>query len=473
MKNARSLFGNFYILCLFIGLLSFTSSLVRADLVDFSKLVEAVSPSVVNISVMGAAPEQYDGSEDMPHAMPWEEFFRRYIEPVPPVPRSYAGSGFIISEDGEIITNYHVVRDMSDILVKLHDHRELSGELIGYDKASDIALLKVEADDLIPVAIGSSKDLKVGQWVVAIGSPFGFEYTVTAGIVSAKGRSLPSESYVPFIQTDVAINPGSSGGPLFNLQREVIGVNAQIYTRTSSYAGLSFAVPIDLVINVVQQLKEKGSVSRGWLGVYIQEMTRELSQSFGIKDRVGMGALVSKVIEDSPAEDAEIIAGDVILEFDGVAINDSSELPQLVGQTKVGKQVKVEIFRNEDVKNITVTIGKLPGDDDDVEKGDSKEELPREVLGLRLSELSDKEREESGFERGTLLVEQVSQGAANRAGIIEGDILIMINNEHFETVDEFNDIVEDLPVGQFVTLLIVRNGEPRFLALKKEQDTEE
>ncbi len=472
MKNIRSVFGNLCILCFFAGVSPLASQFARADLADFSKLVEEVSPSVVNISVKGAEPERYDGGEDMPETLPWEEFFRRHIEPQSPTPRNYNGSGFIISEDGEIITNYHVVKDMSDILVKLHDHREVPAQLIGYDSASDIALLKAEADNLLPVKIGSSSALKVGQWVVAIGSPFGFEYTVTAGIVSAKGRSLPSESYVPFIQTDVAINPGSSGGPLFNLQREVIGVNAQIYTRTSSYAGLSFAVPIDMVANVVRQLKEQGSVSRGWLGVYIQEMTRELSQSFGIKDKPGMGALVSKVIEDSPAEDAGLAAGDVILKFDGVAIRDSSELPQLVGRTQVGKRVTVEVFRDDAKKDIFVTIGKLPGEDDDAKESDSKEPSPREALGLQLRELSAEEKEQLGLERGALLVEKAGRGAATRAGVVEGDVLVMLDNKHFETVGEFHDIAEDLPVGEFVTLLIVRNGMPRFLALRREKDAE-
>ena len=441
-------------------------------MMDFSKLVEAASPAVVNITVQGEEPKKHDDERDVPQTMPWEEFFRRHIEPELPIPRNYTGSGFIISKDGEIITNYHVVRDASDILVKLHDHRELPAVVTGYDKASDIALLKVDADGLTPVKIGSSKDLKVGQWVVAIGSPFGFDYTVTAGIVSAKRRSLPSENYVPFIQTDVAINPGSSGGPLFNLQREVVGVNAQIYTRTSSYAGLSFAVPIDLVMNVVRQLKEKGSVSRGWLGIYIQEMTRELSQSFGIEDRIGKGALVAKVIEDSPAEESGIRAGDVVLRFDGTPINESSELPQVVGQTEIGKEIEVEIFREGEMMDIEVVIGKLPGEDEESDAEDDEKEPSREILGLRLRELTDDEKEQPGFDKGGLLVEKVGQGIAGRAGVLPQDVLVMIDNQRFETVDEFEDIVDDLPTDRFVTLRVVRNGMLRFLALKIKEDSE-
>jgi len=254
------------------------------------------------------------------------------------------GSGFVYSSNGYIITNHHVIADADQIIVKLNDKRELDAKLIGSDPSSDIALLKIKAKNLKPVKIGKSENVKVGQWVLAIGSPFGFESTVTAGIVSAIGRSLPNDNYVPFIQTDVAINPGNSGGPLFNLNGEVIGINAQIFSRSGGFMGLSFAIPMDVADNVVTQIKKSGKVSRGWLGVYIQEVTNNLAKSFGMKNP--SGALISKIIPEGPASKSDLKVGDIILKFDNKKIDTSSSLPPIVGNTRVGKNVNIEILRN-------------------------------------------------------------------------------------------------------------------------------
>ena len=451
-----------------VALLCVSHIAVSDNLPDFSAHVEDLSPTVVNIRTFRKIEEQEGPIKPfpMPDMPPWHEFFKKYIEPEsPPSLRDYIGSGLIISEDGEIITSYHVIKDASEIVVKLSNRRELVAKLIGYDEVSDIALIKVEADDLTPAQIGSSEKLKVGQWVMAIGTPFGFEYTVTAGIVSAKGRSLPSDNYVPFIQTDVAINPGNSGGPLFNLNREVVGVNSQIYTRTGSFAGLSFAVPIDLVMDVVRQLKEKGKVSRGWLGVFIQEMTWDLAQSFGIEEGMGMGAIVAKVIEDSPAEKAGILSGDVILKFNDITIKTSSELPPIVGQTEAGKRVDVEILRAKDIVTLPVVVGELP-EGKNVGYGTSNSMDTEEVWGMTLRELTKLERDQSGLEEGGLFVERISAGVAMSAGVLSQDVIVMLDNKRFRTPEELREIVEGLPSGQFVTLLVMRGEVPRYLAIK-------
>ena len=327
---------------------------------EFTQLVEEASPAVVNITATRQVTRnnrlESPNNQDMP------EFFRRFFENNPgrSQPRPAAGSGFIISSDGYILTNNHVVEDADEIIVALSDRREREAELIGSDPASDLALLKINAKDLPTVKLGNSERLKVGEWVVAIGSPFGFELSVTAGIVSAKGRSLPDENgnYVPFIQTDVAINPGNSGGPLFDLEGEVVGINSQIFTRSGGFMGLSFAIPIDVAMEVVEQLKEKGSVSRGWLGVLIQRVDRDLAESFGL-DRA-TGALITQVLIDSPAEQGGLKEGDVILKFNGRDIDLSSDLPHIVGRTKAESTVDVEIIRGGEPETLEVTVGLLP-----------------------------------------------------------------------------------------------------------------
>lgn len=437
---------------------------------DFSELAEAAAGAVVNISTVRKSPAMDDeeGPPGGPHGMPWEEFMERFFgrgtpPPSPPAPNASIGSGFILSEDGYVITNHHVVKDVDEIIVKLSDRREITAELVGFDALSDIALLKIEADDLPAVRIGAPDKVKVGQWVLAIGAPFGFEHSVTAGIVSAKGRSLPFGHYVPFIQTDVAINPGNSGGPLFNLDGEVVGVNSQIYTRTGSFSGLSFAVPIDLVVDVVGQLKDKGSVSRGWLGVYIQEVTRGLSESFGLDKPTG--ALVSRVIKGSPAEEAGFEAGDVVLRFDGKEVSLSSSLTPLVGRTPAGSEVEVEIMRDGKRIRLPVVVGELPERPGSFAEGAPRGDGKR-VLGLQLRQLTGAERERPGLEGGGLLVEDAGPGAAREAGIAADDVLVMMNNERFDTVEELAGIIESLTKGRFATLLVVRGEQSRFFAVR-------
>src|SRR5919201_474298 len=341
----------------------------QAQLPDFTRLVEEQGNAVVNISTTQAARRpsslpQVPGIEDEEVL----EFFRRFIPrqpgpgPAPgPGPRSESrslGSGFIISTDGYVLTNAHVVEAADEITVKFTDKREFKAKLIGADKRTDIALLKIETTGQLPaVRFGDPAKLKVGEWVVAIGSPFGFEKTVTAGIVSAKGRSLPQENFVPFIQTDVAINPGNSGGPLFNMRGEVIGINSQIYSRTGGFMGLSFAIPIDVALDVQRQLKEKGRVARGRIGVVIQEVTRDLASSFGL-DRA-RGALVNQVEKGSPAEKAGIEATDIIGSYDGKPVESSSDLPRIVGSTRPGATATVEVWRKGQTKKLKLTVGEL------------------------------------------------------------------------------------------------------------------
>src|SRR5919198_730244 len=345
---------------------------VQAQLPDFTRLVEEQGNAVVNISTTqavrrSAALPQVPGMEDEEVL----EFFRRFIprQPGPgqgpqgpegraPRPESRSlGSGFIISQDGYVLTNAHVVEGADEITVKLTDKREYKAKVIGADRRTDIALIKIDATGLPAVRFGDPQKLKVGEWVVAIGSPFGFENTVTAGIVSAKGRSLPQENFVPFIQTDVAINPGNSGGPLFNLRGEVVGINSQIYSRTGGFMGLSFAIPADVALDVQRQLKEKGRVARGRIGVVIQEVTRDLASSFGL-DRA-RGALVNQVEKGSPAEKAGIEPTDIITAFDGKPVESSSDLPRIVGATRPGSTATVEVWRKGATKKLALTVGEL------------------------------------------------------------------------------------------------------------------
>ena len=336
------------------------SSANNSNLPDFTKLVDNNSASIVNISTVRKSQTKSANSNPQLPNDELNEFLKKFFgdkgfdNPDKRIPRKSQsmGSGFIYSADGFIITNHHVIADADQIIVKLNDKRELDAKLIGSDPSSDIALLKIKAKNLKPVKVGNSENLKVGQWVLAIGSPFGFESTVTAGIVSAIGRSLPNDNYVPFIQTDVAINPGNSGGPLFNLNGEVVGINAQIFSRSGGFMGLSFAIPMNVANNVIKQLKVSGKVSRGWLGVYIQEVTNNLAKSFGMKNP--SGALISKIIPDGPASKSDLKVGDIILKFDGKKIVTSSSLPPIVGNTKVGEKCKNRNFKERLKKNYKI-----------------------------------------------------------------------------------------------------------------------
>ncbi len=449
----------------------------RVDLPDFTPLVEQSRDAVVNISTTSkphGGPRLPQGLPfpQLPENSPWNEFFRHFFGPTPGGPGGEPlhslGSGFIISEDGYIITNHHVIRDADEILVRLSDRREFEAKVIGSDERSDLAVLKIEAEDLPTLKLGDSSKLKVGQWVLAIGSPFGFDYTVTAGIISALGRNLPEENYVPFIQTDVAINPGNSGGPLFDMEGRVIGVNSQIFSRTGGFMGLSFAIPVNVVKNVYHQIREKGTVTRGWLGVLIQDVTRELAESFGMKRP--HGALISKVLEDSPAARAGLQTGDIVVRFDGHAVERSGDLPPLVGNTEVGRTVPVEVIRNGRHKTVMVRIGALPRESEVAAltgKGPGGSAQLDQRLGLSLRELNEEQRQEAGVGKEGVLVAGVKQNSpAAEAGVEPGDILLMLDGKKVHSLQEYHEIADKLPAGRTVAVLIQRNGNPVFLALK-------
>ncbi|MDH3640292.1 MAG: DegQ family serine endoprotease [Gammaproteobacteria bacterium] len=457
----------------FVGLLLLISMNIGAGaetLPNFKDLVGANSPAVVNISTTQVIkrrvpPHQFD-IPDLPEDSPFRDFFRRFFEDMPEERDSRSlGSGFVISRDGYILTSAHVIADAKEITVRLSDRRELEAKVVGADRRSDVALLKVEATDLPMVKIGDPEKLSVGEWVLAIGSPFGFESTATAGIVSAKGRALPNENYVPFIQTDVAINPGNSGGPLFNLDGEVVGVNAQIYSRTGGFMGLSFAVPIDIAVQVAEQLKAHGKVSRGWLGVLIQNVTRELAESFGMEKP--MGALVSEIMPDSPAAKSALKPGDVIVSFDGKSLEKMSDLPPLVGVTPVGKTVDLEVVRDGKTEIVEVLIGELPGEDT-AEAGAGKPEGDdRRLLGMTVKQLDAEQRKTLEVDGG-VLVEEVTQGPASRAGIQEGDVILQIQGKPVNDVETFEKLVGELPEDKSVPVLIKREKRSLFLALRSD-----
>jgi len=449
------------------------------SLPDFIPLVEENAPAVVNISTTlkknNGAGIQGHNMPDIPEDSPFYDFFNKFFGEVPEgmaphQQRTSLGSGFIMSDDGYIITNNHVVKDADEIIVRLNDRREFVAEVIGTDERSDIAVLKIDGKKLPTLKMGDSSTLKVGEWVLAIGSPFGFEHSVTQGIISAMGRSLPNENYVPFIQTDVAINPGNSGGPLFNLQGEVIGVNSQIYSRTGGYMGMSFAIPIKVVKDIYQQLREQGHVSRGWLGVLIQDVTRELAESFAMKKP--HGALVAKVLKDSPAEKAGFKVGDVIVSFNGDKIDVSSDLPPMVGSTKVGKTVPAKVIRHGEPVTLRVKIAELPVDNNtklsSSRKNGNKTQNPLHVL---VEDLTDEQREQLEVKDHGVIVSQVSAGPAYKAGVRSGDVMLLINNIKIKNVKHFEELVNQLPKDKSVPILIQRRGGPVFLALRLEDDS--
>ncbi len=458
-----------------------TMQIIQAEsLPDFVPLVEDSAAAVVNISTTlkkgnGGGGIQGHNMPDIPKDSPLYDFFNKYFGEIPEgmapnQQRTSLGSGFIMSGDGYIITNNHVVKDADEIIVRLNDRREFLAEVIGTDERSDIAVLKIDGDKLPTLKMGNSSTLKVGEWVLAIGSPFGFEHSVTQGIISAMGRSLPNENYVPFIQTDVAINPGNSGGPLFNLQGEVIGVNSQIYSRTGGYMGMSFAIPINVVKDIYQQLKDDGRVSRGWLGVLIQDVTRELAESFAMKKP--HGALVAKVLKDSPAEKAGVLVGDVIVSFNGNKIGVSSDLPPVVGGTKVGKTVSVKVIRHGKPVTLRVKIAELPVDENaklsSSGKDGNKTQNPLHVL---VEDLTEEQRKQLEVKDYGVIVSQISSGPAYKAGIRNGDVMLLINNIKIKNTKHFNELVNQLPKNKSVPILIHRKGGPIFLALRLEDDS--
>ena len=437
---------------------------------DFTALVKKEAPAVVNISTVTRRERSQQSQLDQ---LP--EMFRRFFDEFGgpggpgggPAPRSETeslGSGFIISSDGYVLTNYHVVGEADEIVVRLQDRRELDAELIGSDPQSDLALIKVDATDLPVVDIGSSDDLQVGEWVLAIGAPFGFDSSVTAGIVSAKGRSLPTDNYVPFIQTDVAINPGNSGGPLFNLNGQVVGINSQIVSRSGGYMGLSFAIPIDLAMDVADQLKETGEVSRGWLGVLIQEVDRDLAESFGLDKP--MGALVAQVQSGSPAAEAGLQPGDVIIAFNGREIQRSAQLPKWVGALKAGTEAEMTVVRDGDEKTLEVTVGELPDNPQAGMAGQPDQDQGEpDKLGLEVRAASAAELARVKADHGVVIT-GVQDGPAARAGLSSGDLLVSLNGKPVDSLDAYREIAADLPDEGTVPALVNRDGNARFVAIK-------
>jgi serine protease Do len=445
-----------------------------AALPDFTQIVESQGAAVVNISTTQqrqrrAQPQLPQLDEDDP----MYEFFRRFIPRGPQGPQtprefesSSLGSGFVVSADGYVLTNAHVVDQADEITVKFNDKREFKARVIGTDRRTDVALIKIEASGLPAVKFGDPAKLRVGEWVVAIGSPFGFENSVTAGIVSAKGRSLPQENFVPVIQTDVAINPGNSGGPLFNLRGEVVGINSQIYSRTGGFMGLSFAIPIDVAMDISTQLKSVGRVQRGRIGVVIQEVSKELADSFGLGKPTG--ALVNGVEKGGPAEKAGVETGDIILRFDGKAVGASSDLPRLVGATKPGTKASMQVWRKGQTRDVTITVGEIPDERvasaRSARPGAAKPEVAANRLGLVVSDLADDKRREMKLPGGVHVDEIRTQP---RADIRPGDVLVALtakgNTTELKSAKQFNDLLASLDKGTTLTLQI-RRGESNIFA---------
>ena len=467
---------------------------VVEGLPNFTKLVKEQMPAVVSVSVtqkrkMPSIPGMGPFSQG-PDDLPYEElpeFFRRFFEdrgiapgPTPhPEPREFEsqaqGSGSILTEDGYILTNHHVIEDADEIIVRLFDYRELKATVVGSDSKSDIALIKIDTEGLPVIKTGTSKELEIGEWVMAIGSPFGFEMSATAGIVSAKARNLSEGdnrfNYVPFIQTDVAINPGNSGGPLFNLDGEVVGVNSIIFSKSGGYMGLSFAIPIEVAMDVVKQVKNGGHVSRGWLGVLIQPVTSDLAESFDMDRPVG--ALVAQVLEDSPASKSDLQVGDVIMEFNGHFVESNSHLPPVVGRTPVGHPVPVKVMREGRELIIQVVVGELPSDDEldiaqiDEGEADKVEQASTERLGMTLREIPKEIRESRAIHSGGVFIDKVEGGSvADRFGLKAGDVISRVNYVVVEGVDHLLQLLDRLPKGKGIPVYVVRDKGPIFLALR-------
>ena len=447
--------------------LSFTAPRVAAELPDFTEIVDSSSPAVVKVLV------EYE-TENSPYREQLEEIpeaLRRFFDfrGGPPVPRERAGmgSGFIVSSDGFIVTNHHVVENARQVIVRLPDRQEFDAEVVGTDPRSDLAVLKIEATRLPVLALAEDDDIKVGQWVLAIGSPFSLDFSVTAGIVSALGRSLPTEAgdnYVPFIQTDVAINPGNSGGPLFNLDGEVIGVNSQIFTRSGGSIGLSFAIPVSVVRNVFNQIKETGVVERGWLGVSIQDVDRNLAESFGL-DRP-QGALIAQVGRDSPAEQAGLQPGDIIIRFDGESIETSADLPHVVGLIAPGTEVEAVIVRDGEEETIDVEVGGLGADE--VARVDAGVSADGSVslLGMRFGDAEPEVLSDLGITGGVAVLEVIPDSPADEAGVAVGDILTRLGSRPISRTSDLDGAAAELESGKSVPARLIRGRSPLFIGIR-------
>jgi serine protease Do len=460
------------------------------ELPDFTELAERQGPAVVNISSSQmrerrATPQLPELDENDP----LYDFFRRFIPRQPgqpgqpglpgqgPAPRQFEsrslGSGFIVSPDGYILTNAHVVDSADEITVRLTDKREFKARVIGADRRTDVAVIKIDAVGLPAVRFGDPNRLKVGEWVVAIGSPFGFDSTVTAGIVSAKGRSLPQENFVPFIQTDVAINPGNSGGPLFNMRGEVVGINSQIYSRTGGFMGLSFAIPIDVAMDIQNQLRQFGRISRGRIGVVIQEVSKDLADSFGLPRAAG--ALVNAVEKGGPAEKGGVEAGDIILKFNGKPVESSGDLPRIVGGTRPGTKANMEVWRKGGTRELNLTVAELP-EDKVASRGDRGRPKPPEQaanrLGLVVNDLTAEQKRELKVSGG-VMVEDVRPNS--RAEVRPGDVITAVTSKgqttELRSVEQFNKLLTQLDRGVTLTLHVKRGDSNLFVTVKGETGT--
>lgn len=464
----------------FIAFISLTAQAQNRALPDFTELVEKQGPAVVNISTtqvvrgFGRGVQPFPFEEDDPTS----DFFRRFFprQPgmpgAPGVPREFEsrslGSGFIISADGFILTNAHLVESADEIFVRLTDKREFKAKVIGSDKRTDVALIKIVATNLPTVRLGDPEILRVGEWVVAIGSPFGFDNSVTAGIISAKGRSLPQENFVPFLQTDVAINPGNSGGPLFNMKGEVVGINSQIYSRSGGFMGISFAIPIDVAMDIQNQLRVSGRIRRGRIGVVIQEVTKELAESFGLSKP--QGAVVNAVERGGPADKAGVEPGDVILKFDGKPVVNSGDLPRIVGSSKPGASAPMQVWRKGSVRDLTVVVGETPEEKAMARNGKNPRSTEQAAnrLGLVVSELSPERQRELRISGG-LLVEDV-RGNVVRADLQPGDIILALiargESSEIRSVDQFNKLLALFDKASTITLLVKRGELQTFITIK-------
>lgn len=447
--------------CLLASSVTLLPQSAQAALPEFADIVERTSPAVVNISATSKAKTAEAGNDDM------QELLRRFygLEAQPQQPRTKQsfGSGFIIGNDGYVLTNNHVIDEADKVTVRLSDRREVEAKVIGTDPRSDIALLKIVATDLPVVKIGDPSKLRVGDAVLAIGSPFGFDYSATAGIVSAKARALPNEAYVPFIQTDVAINPGNSGGPLFNTAGEVVGINSQIYSRSGGFMGVSFAIPIDVAMEVVAQLRDKGKVNRGYLGVSIQEVTKELADAYGLERPAG--ALIASVEADSPAAKAGLKAGDVVTQFNGLPITMAAELPQAIGRAKVGDTYPLSVVRERKPMQLQVKVQPIPEEQTAAAGKATSPDLSR--LGVTLRDLQEAEKVSLKLTGGALVL-KVVEGSGADSGLRSGDVITRLGSTAITSARDFVAAARKLNAGVTVPVSVLRRGSSLILALKLE-----
>jgi serine protease Do len=456
----------------FVGLLLVVLALpaYSTQLPNFSDIVKQNAPAVVRIEIEQKPKMQRDYRSPPHNYQGMPDSLRRFFEDrgTPPAQgRQSLGSGFIISSDGYIVTNNHVVAGADDIIVRMSDRREFVAMVVGTDERSDLALLKIDAEGLPTLKLSESDELEVGEWVLAMGSPFGLDYSVSAGIVSAKGRSLPTEkneNYVPFVQTDVAINPGNSGGPLFNLKGDVVAVNSQIYTRSGGSIGLSFAIPVNVVRNVIEQLKTAGTVTRGWLGVTIQDVDKALAESFGLDNP--RGALISGVQDDGPAYNGGLLAGDIIISFNGEPIYASSDLPHVVGLAAPGSEAKVQIVRNRKPEIVTVEVGGLGEEMSPAKLSAIDSESRGGKFGLLVDELNEQKRESVGISGGVIVLKVARDGAGDQAGVKSGDVITLIDTTPVDSIATYRRVVSGLRGGSSVPMRIIRRGRPIFIGIK-------